>query len=76
MQNVETALVSRIPGTLFFHTAEWTHRNRAIFITTPGTTPVLKLDQFERCLLYKILNHILITQPVTATDGIVEMHLE
>ena len=61
MQNMETTFVGGIPCAFLLHAAKWSHRDRPVILTTPGTAPVFKLHQFTRRLFDKILYNILVT---------------
>ena len=71
VQHVETGLVSGEPGALDLHSAEGAHRNAALWLPAPGTTPVLQLQHLAGRFFDKCLHRVLIAHPVAAGDGVV-----
>ena len=76
MQHVEAGFISGEPGTFYFHPAKTTDVNGTIRPTTPRTSPLLKLCHLCGAVMHKIVNNILLTQPVATSHGIVEMVIE
>src|SRR5436190_402487 len=73
---MEASLISSKPGALDPHSTKRTHRHMTIRLTVPGTSPMFQLDEFRRSSLHKQLDHILISQPVSAGDRILHMVFE
>ena len=73
VQNMETGLVGGVPGALDLHAAERPHRDRAVGLPAPRTAPVLQLQQFQWRGIDEQLDRVLVAEPVTAGDGVVEM---
>ena len=71
--DVETGLVRGEPGALHLHPAEEAGIDAAVVQATPGAAPVLELDHLFCAVLDEILHRVLIAQPVTTRNGIVEV---
>ena len=76
MQNVETGLVGRKPRAFDLHPAKGAHVDVSVLGTAPRAAPMFELRQFLRGLLDEVLDHVLLAQPVTATDGVMEVIIE
>ena len=73
VQDVEAGLVGGEPGAGDLHPAETAHVGLAIRFTAPGATPVLQLDHLVGGVVDEVLDYVLLTQPVTTGDGVVEV---
>ena len=71
VQQVEAGLVRREPGSHLLHAAEGPDRDMAVRLPAPRTTPVLQLQQLDRCLGHEGLDRVLVAQPVAAGHGVV-----
>jgi hypothetical protein len=76
VQHVEAGLVGGEPGTLDFHAAEGAHVHVAVFAATPRAAPVLHLHHRGVRVGYEVLDDILLAEPVTSRDRVVEMVFE
>ena len=76
VQDMESALVGREPGTLDLHPAERPHVDVAVNLSAPWTAPVFELHHFLSAVRNEIIDYVLVAQPVAAGDGVVEMIIE
>ncbi len=76
VQHVKAGLVGGEPGPLDLHATESTHVDMAIRRPAPRTSPVLQLGQFFRAVRHKVVDDILLAQPVPAMNGVVEVILQ
>src|SRR5262245_33654929 len=67
---MEASLIGGEPRAHFFHAAEGTHGDMSVWFATPGTSPMLELQHLFWRFPDKGLDRILITEPVTARDGV------
>jgi hypothetical protein len=75
VQHVETGLVGGEAGSPRCHAAERTGRYLAVWVTGPGTSPVLHLDQLDRGLAHEGLDDVLVREVVRALDRVEGMIL-
>ena len=76
MQHVKAGLVGSEPGALFLHAAEGAHRDVAIGLAAPRTSPVLQLQQLLRRLAHESFDGVLIAQPIAPGDSVVAVFVE
>ena len=57
---MKSRLVGGKKGPIDAHPAERSDAHAAVRVATPGTSPVLKLDEFSRSLLDKSLDRVLV----------------
>ena len=73
MQHVEARLVGGVPGAFDLHSAERPDRDVPRVLPAPGAAPVLQLDELARGLVDEDFDGVLISQPVGAADGVVDV---
>jgi hypothetical protein len=76
VQHVEAGLVGGEPGALDLHAAEGAHVDMAVGRAAPRAAPVFELGHLFVAVGDEVLDHVLLAQPVAATDGVVEVILE
>ena len=76
MQHVESAAVSGKPGAFHLHATESAHIDMPVRLATPGAAPVLELGETGGTIVDKILDDVLIAQPVAAGHRIVKMIIQ
>src|SRR5262245_56268511 len=73
---MESRLVGGKKGSIDAHSAERSGAHVAVRGATPGTYPVLKLDEFSRSLLYTSLDCVYVRHEVGATNGVLRVEVE
>ena len=76
VQDVEAGLVGGEPGAGDLHPAETANVGLAVRFAAPGATPVLQLDHLVGGVVDEVFDYVLLTQPVTTGDGVVEVVFE
>ncbi len=76
VQHMEAGFISGEPGALNLHAAEAAHVDAAVRLTTPRAAPLFQLNHFFRAVAHKVVHHILLAQPVAASDGVVKVSVE
>src|SRR5262245_5863873 len=76
VQYVEAGLVRGEPRALDLHAAEEADVDVAVVLAAPRTAPMLELRHLLGAVGHEILDHVLVAQPVTTADGIVEVAAE
>ena len=76
VQDVKAGLVGGEPGALFFHPAKSANGDMAIWLATPGTSPMFKPQQFLRSFLDEGFDGVLIAEPVASRAGVVAVLVE
>ena len=73
MQHVKTGFVGCEPGALYFHAAKRADINVPVGFAAPRTPPMFQLHHFFGAMGHKIIDHVLLAQPIAAGNGIVKM---
>ena len=73
VEHMETGFICSKPCTLNFHTSKRSSCHCPISFPTPRTTPMFHLNQFLRSVVHKKFHRILITHPVSSSNGIIDM---
>jgi hypothetical protein len=76
VQHMEAGFVGGKPGALYLHAAKGADIDAAIGFATPGAAPMFQSQHFLGAVLNKVLDYILVSQPVGAGDGVIEMVFE
>ncbi len=76
MQHVEAGFVGGKPGAFDFHATEAPDVDAAVGAAAPWASPLLQLGHFRRAVMNKIVDDILLAQPVASRDGVVKMVLK
>ncbi len=76
MQHVEAGFVGGKPGAFDFHATEASDVDAAVGAAAPWASPLLQLGHFRRAVMNKIVDDILLAQPVASRDGVVKMVLK
>ncbi len=75
MQHAEAGFVGGKPGAFDFHATEAPDVDAAVG-RLHGASPLLQLGHFRRAVMNKIVDDILLAQPVASRDGVVKMVLK
>ena len=76
IQHVEAGFVGGKPGAFDFHATEAPDVDAAVGAAAPWASPLLQLGHFRRAVMNKIVDDILLAQPVASRDGVVKMVLK
>ena len=73
VQNMKACFICGKPCAWYFHPTKAADIRFALGRTRPWATPMFKLNHFLRSMIDKILDHILLTQPVTTRDCVMKV---
>ncbi|MNJ68295.1 hypothetical protein D3C77_645320 [compost metagenome] len=73
MQHVEAGFIGGKPGTFNLHATKAAHVDRTVWLTAPRATPLLQLGHFTWAAVNKVVDHVLLTQPVATGNGVLEV---
>ena len=73
VQHVKTGSVGSEPGAFNFHTAECAHVDMSIRFAAPWTSPMFQLHHLLGAMGNKIIDDVLLAQPVAAGHGVVKV---
>ena len=76
MQHMEAGLIGGKPRTFDFHPPEAAHVDATVRTAAPRTSPLLKLGHFRGAVVDKVIDDILLAEPVATGDGVVKMVLK
>lgn len=70
---MEAGFIGGKPGTFNLHATKAAHVDRTIWLTAPRATPLLQLGHFTWAAVNKVIDHVLLTQPVATGYGVLEV---